>query len=329
MTSRDNTIVDTVPSRTYHHELDIPANSLPVYDWEVDETIPFDELIISWNALRPLYGEYRIDVALRVEGAWSPFLHYASWGGQGQSGGDCRSDEFHLKIYQDIIALSEGLLASGFRIRLTLAGGAGIEDFYSLQACATRIEGMQSVSRFEAANPVDLHVPLISQFSLPHARRGDMCSPSSTSSVVSYLKGINRIDPVAFAIYSRDEAFDIFGNWVLNTAQASSVLGSGWRCWVERLAGFGDIYNRLKQNIPVVVSVKGSLPGSRFPYTNGHLIVVKGYNPETERVLCMDPAFQADEDTAVEYSLSDFMDAWSRRRRIAYLFEKRKNELFS
>ena len=114
---------------------------------------------------------------------------------------------------------------------------------------------------------------------------------------------------------------DIFGNWVLNTAQASSVLGNKWQCWVERLAGFGDIYDRLKNNLPVVVSVKGPLPGARFPYTNGHLIAVKGYNPKTEQVLCMDPAFQADEATAVAYNLSDFMDAWSRRRRIAYVFE--------
>ena len=151
-----------------------------------------------------------------------------------------------------------------------------------------------------------------------------MCSPSSTSSVAGYLMGANRIDPVSFALHARDEAFDIFGNWVLNTAQASSLLGSSWRCWVERLGGFGDIYSRLKRNLPVVVSLKGALPGARFPYPNGHLIVVKGYDPRKERVLCMDPAFSDDAATVVDYHLPDFMDAWSKRRFLAYLFEPRR-----
>ncbi|HEV8052168.1 MAG TPA: C39 family peptidase, partial [Parachlamydiaceae bacterium] len=99
-------------------------------------------------------------------------------------------------------------------------------------------------------------------------------------------------------------------------------LGKKWHCWVQHLTGFDDIHARLRANMPVVVSVKGPLSGSALPYSEGHLLVVKGYNHKEKQVICMDPAFADNESTNVSYDLDDFMKAWSKRGCIAYIFEK-------
>jgi hypothetical protein len=74
------------------------------------------------------------------------------------------------------------------------------------------------------------------------------------------------------------------------------------------------------QNTPVIASVRGPLPGSALPYAKGHLLVVTGFDAETQNVLCMDPAFPSDAATQTAYPIADFVAAWNRRGNIAYIF---------
>lgn len=309
-------------SVTYHHYLSDLEPDLTSYIWQQSDVISFDELIVSWNVMRPQYGEFTISVSVEINEMWSPWFPYATWGSEGQKGGNVKATRFPLQIAQDIIEMVDGQKATGFRVRIEAKEGASLDEFYSIHACASSIADIIPDKAVHASASIDLKIPLISQMMLSHPRHRDMCSAASTSSVVSYLLHKNRIDPVSFALQARDEAFDIFGNWVLNAANASAVLGKKWHCWVQRLKGFNDIYARLSANIPVVVSVRGPLEGSALPYNQGHLLVVKGYHPKEKKVLCMDPAFPEDEATNVSYHLKDFMEAWSRRQCIAYLFEK-------
>jgi hypothetical protein len=303
---------------TYHHFPKIEDGSA-LYVWE-QESISFDELIVSWDAMRPQYGQLVISIAVKLGEMWSPPFQYALWGSEGQKGGNVNDPSFPLRIKEDLLELLDGHRAAGFRIYLEAREGAHLDEFYSIHACASVRSDIFLKTEIAADYSIDLHVPLISQMKLKHPRHEDMCSSASTSAVVSYLLNINRIDSVFFALQSYDETFDIYGNWVLNTANASAILGKKWRCWVQRLTGFDDIYDRLRANTPVVVSVRGPLPGSALPYNQGHLLVVKGFQPKEKRVLCMDPAFPDDEKTNVSYDLKDFLEAWSRRQNIAYLF---------
>ena len=108
---------------------------------------------------------------------------------------------------------------------------------------------------------------------------------------------------------------------MFNAAQAAVELGPNWNCWVERLSSFNDIYGRLHQGTPVIVSIRGPLPKSALPYAKGHLIAVVGYDPEKKEVICMDPAFPKNAQTLIGYNASDFIQAWNRRGKIAYVFE--------
>lgn len=318
-----NTSLETVQSTvTYHHYISDIESESTSYTWEQPDVISFDELIVSWNVMRPQYGEFHVSISVKIGEMWSPWFLYATWGSESQKGGDIKATRFPLEIQQDIVKMVDGQKATGFRIRIQAVSGAILDEFYSIHVCASSITDVYPEKNFNANYSIDLKIPLISQMILTHPRHRDMCSAASTSAVISYLLNKNRIDPVFFALKARDEAFDIFGNWVLNTAHASAVLGKKWHCWVQRLTGFEDIYTRLRASIPVVVSVKGPLPGSALPYNQGHLLVVKGYHHKEKKVLCMDPAFGDDESTNVSYDLKDFLEAWSRRQCIAYLFEK-------
>lgn len=318
-----------LPTITYHHSLSTVELNAPSYIWEEHDTMPFDELIISWNMMRPQYGEFKIQTSVKIANEWSPWFLYASWASNGQKGGNVSTGEHPIQIQQDLLQIVGGSKAEGFRILIEASEGALIEECYSIHACISSIADLFPESNAKNPYHIDLKVPLISQMMLPHPRHRDMCSAVATSSAISYLLNKNRIDPIFFALQARDEAFDVFGNWALNTAHASAVLGKNWQCWVQRLRGFDEIYAKLYAGIPVVVSVRGPLTGSASPYNQGHLLTVKGYLPKEKKVLCMDPAFPEDAATNVSYDLQDFMEAWSRRQYIAYVFQRQESKNLS
>lgn len=271
-----------------------------------EDIAPFDELILTWNGKRPSSGNYFFYIRLKTD-EWLPYLLYASWGADGQSS---------FSEGQDVVRVS-GQKATGFEVKVRAAGGAPIEDLRSLHVYVNQ-EGPQNPASI--LETIQLDVPGLSQRTLSHPRAKDLCSPASTSVVVRYLAK-HYVDALEFAAGSWDGGFDIFGNWVFNVAHASSLLGPTWNCWVQRLQSFDDIYARLRKKTPVIVSVRGPLQGSALPYTQGHLMVVIGFDAVNERVLCMDPAFPTNKETLTSYPLQDFIVAWSRRGFIAYIFE--------
>lgn len=290
-------------------------------NWKEENLSPFDELMVSWNAARPTDGAYHFYVSVKTD-EWSPWMLYASWGSEGQSSFSAKNQEGSVRVFQDALEVVKGEKASGFQIKIVPEGNALLENVYGLHVYmnSERLqEPKESSSYFQE---IYLQVPGLSQMTLNHPRHADLCSPTSSTAVSRYLSKNKAIDPVSFANSAFDHGFDLFGNWVLNVAQASSELGREWSCWVERLSGFEEIYHRLHQGTPVIVSVRGPLAGSALPYAKGHLMVVIGYEPLQKRVLCMDPAFSSDEQTHVFYDLSDFVQAWNRRGRVAYIFSK-------
>lgn len=284
-------------------------------EWKKENIPAFNELILTWNGQRPHIGKFLIYVSLKTD-SWSSYQLYGSWGVDHQS--SFSSLESNIKVYQDVVEVKNGLKATGFQVRLEPVDGAKIDDLRSMHVYTNS----QSVLAAEPVyKTVSIAVPGLSQRILSHPRASDLCSPTSTVAVIQSLTK-QGIDPVDFASKSLDMGFDIFGNWVLNLAECSTRLGKSWNCWVQRLNGFPDLYERLMQGTPVVVSVRGPLIGSALPYAKGHLLVVRGFDAQERMVLCMDPAFPANSETHHSYPLSDFMEAWNRRGFISYIFDR-------
>jgi hypothetical protein len=306
-------------SQISHHSMTEKAQIESSYIWQEDHLQLFDELIVSWDAQRPEKGSYTIAVSL-FNKTWSPWLDYAFWGVENQYTYDQYDAEGTFKTYQDAVEMLNGEKATGFKICIKANDGASLEPFRNLHACTTALkEHLVSEGDRESAF-IELPVIGLSQIALPDERNMRLCSPTSTTAVINFLSPTLQVDPLTFADAIRDSAFDIYGNWVLNTAQASYLLGPTWSCYVARLTSFDQILQHLNKGIPVVVSVKGPINGGADPYASGHLIVVRGYDPESQKVLCMDPGFPQDQLTLMNYSLEDFMTAWRRRSGIVYLF---------
>ncbi len=288
--------------------------------WKETHLAPFDELMLSWNGPRPSKGTYLFYVSLKTNG-WSPWLLYASWGSEGQSSFLSTTPLAPVRCYQDTVQVLGGNKATGFQIKIVSEGGAAVDQLRELHVYCNGDRTQEST--LSDSEPISIPVNGLSQMAIDHIRRKGFCSPTSTAAVVRYLLHTNAIDPISFAEHCWDSGFDIFGNWVFSVAQAAVELGPEWSCWVERARGFDSLYERLQQGTPVVVSIQGPLSGGAQPYQNGHLVVVRGFDPVQQKILCMDPAFLSDEETLVSYDLADFLQAWNRRDRLAYVFIKK------
>lgn len=290
-----------------------------IYVWEQRNLLPFDELIVSWEANRPLKGFFLISVSLFTTD-WYPWLDYAFWGHSDQYTFHQQLSNVPYRTFQDTIEILGETKATGFKIRIIAKEGASLKEFRTLHACITDMKGHYVIKDSGKYDSIHLDLDGLSQIVLEDPRHMRICSPTSTTAVIRYLSKVSGFSPLPFADRVWDSTFDIYGNWILNIAEAAHVLGSTWHCCVARLDGFNQIVESLMNGYPVVVSVQGPLPGSAQEYKSGHLIVVKGYEACEQKVLCMDPAFPGNHFTHVGYALDDFLKAWNRRHRISYLF---------
>lgn len=311
----------TAASEIFHFSLEPMAKRSLECTFEKEEVDPFDELIVSWNANRPVSGFYLIQLSAYTT-EWSPWIDFAHWGATDQYTFKHVFSEKHLQVFQDALELLDGHKALGFRVQVIAKEGANLNEFWSIHASTTCKSKHVLIGDFSPPKPVEIPVLGVSQMALPDPRAHRLCSPTSTTAALRFLIESHGLSPLLFADQVRDSAFDIYGNWILNTAQAAHELGEKWFCYVSRLNGFEGIYNHLKDGCPVVVSIRGPLPGSALPYESGHLLVVRGYDPNSQEVMCMDPAFPRDELTLVRYKLEDFLIAWRRRLGLAYIFER-------
>lgn len=289
--------------------------------WRKENVNGFDELLLSWKAKRPETGNYLFLVRVKTAD-WSPWMRYAEWGKDVQKSFSEDYPEACVKIFQDTVNTQKDVLGTGFEVKALALEGANLKDLEALYVCTSNFKNFAQHTGNLSLESV--RIPAIngqSQIILPHPRGIDMCSPTSTSTVINFLLGSKKVDPLDFASHVRDMGFDIYGNWALNVAEANNVLKDKYSCRIERLNGFEHLHSYLKKNIPVVVSVKGPIPGAPLPYNYGHLMVVMGFNQEEQRVYCVDSAYDSNDKTIVSYALADFLKAWGTRRNLAYVFK--------
>jgi len=295
--------------------------------WIEQDTHSFEELLVTWNAMRPKYGHYSIYVSVNT-GKWSPWLLYAQWGKNFQKGFISTKENTAVRVYQDAIETLGGKIGNGFRVKIIAENGADISNIRSIHVCASSpslISPKTNALKINTSYLLD--VKGLSQMALMDERRNRLCSPTSTTAIVRFLKNEENLNPILFAESCWDSSFDIFGNWVFNVAEAfNQIRNPSYSCWVERLDSFQNILESLKEGFPVVISVRGPLPGSAQPYKSGHLLSVIGFDNKTNEAICMDPAFDNDKETRVRYKLDDLLKAWSRRKNVAYIFRNSMKE---
>ncbi len=284
---------------------------------DIEAVSPFNELLLSWNATRPKVGDFLLSFRLKAA-QLHDFMPYASWGVSGQKSFTVEVPSIVVK--QDTIVLREGL-ASGFSVKVEAHNGADIKNVHALISSYTD-HTKHCIKPFELPQDrLQLDLLTLSQRKVDHPRKNDLCSPTSTCALCSFLTK-KVLNPLSFATNIWDSTADIYGNWVFAIAEASHHLGDKWLAYVARLTSFEEIITNLKNDIPSIISVRGQLPGSPVAYTSGHLLVVTGFDGFTNKIFCMDPAFHNESEASVAYDANDLFAAWKLRGGIAYIFKK-------
>ncbi len=300
----------------------------PKIIWKKKTPQPFKELILSWNAFRPTRGVLVIYGSLLVDGKWSDWHKLATWGRSLQKT-FLNDTHPHVHTKHCRIEVQNDRMATGFRAKVEFKGGAEAKVFKAFFACMSDFALRREIVPRNLPSVMIKNVPRQSQMVLPHERCKDLCSPVSTSLLVTYFKqtltgrqftrGLERYaQEFAHNAHDQNPSFDIYGNWILNTAHAFHEAGGNVYFSVRRLNSFYDLYALLKKKTPVAVSVR-RLQGGATPYANGHIMVVVGWNAKRRRVICVDPAFDANHRTLKSYPIHAFLKAWGRSNNLSYV----------
>lgn len=283
----------------------------------------FNQLIFSWNAFKPIQGYFSFYAQVRDAKTkkWHEWHKMVDWGGtiaQSYCTKGTKTEYKHVRL-----EVPHNQTTDGLRIKIIPLNAADLSCIHALGVNISNSAHFKSPTQVPHLPSVCItNIPQQSQMILPHPRAEHMCSPTSCSMLVSYLNK-KPIDSLRFAHNVYDQGLDSFGSWPFNTSYAYEQCGGSIYFHVARLNSFSDLHAKLKQSIPVVVSVRGALEGAPREYKNGHLILVIGWDQQTEKVICHDPAFDTNQQVTTRYSFDAFSKAWGRSHNLAYLAEKK------
>jgi hypothetical protein len=300
-------------------------------DW-IPVAFPFDELVASWNAETPATTWIKLEMQARGPGRETKFytmmtwasgdtdIHRTSLPGQRSADGDVNIDTFKR-------AAGAAPLDS-YRLRVTLFQRSGSTATPKVQMLAAMVS---TPFKYGIPSPfdgsaIDLQVPGLSQ----EVHKGEFpqydgggeawCGPTSTAMVLGALgaspsddelerfPGPGYGDPqVDYAArYTYDWNYKGAGNWPANVAYASRF---GLEGFVTRLRSLSEAQRFIVASIPLVASINGELPGFLFGKTNGHLLVIRGFDANGN-VIANDPAAKTNELVRKTYGRADFERVW-------------------
>lgn len=284
---------------------------------------PFTQLIFSWNAQRPEQGYFSFHIQVRNAETkrWGVWHHIGDWGRDVQQSYLSKSDGFSSFVHVRL-EIEEKNVADAFRIKIIPHQHASLSLVHSY---AVAVSDFNQFKPEQSLNNVleSVHIEGISaiaQFGLEHEDNGRICSPVSCAMLVDFLTDIQQ-DPMDFARQSFDTGLNVYGSWPYNIAHAFECCAAQAYFFVRRMNAFADIHQQLMQGMPVIVSVRGTLPGALKAFPHGHLMLVVGWDNETREVLCHDPAAEKRDAVFKRYPIIDFMRAWERSHRLTYQVE--------
>lgn len=285
---------------------------------------PFTQLIFSWNAYRPSNGQFHFYVRVRdaKTKSWDQWHKMVEWGSDKQKSHFSRGK--HSVYTYARLEMHDGRKGDAFQVKAECKGKVNLGALKGIVVAASDFtqfepEPYKKRGKGLASYVIESIYPK-SQMMIDHPRANMLCSPTSLSMVVESLTG-KSIEPLCFAEKVYDEGLGVFGNWGFNMAHAFEHVDENVLFYTTRLSSFRDLYEILKQDMPVAVSVRGDIKGARKEYNNGHLLVVVGYDAKYGKVLCYDPAFDSHEEVPQAYNVHDFIVAWERSRRLTYKSE--------
>lgn len=311
----------------------------------VTTSVAFDEVIPSWQATTPGKSAIRVQVRGRTadgkNSSWDNVAFWAaadtSWKRHTYSAQPDDLGRMSVDTWQATTPMTS------WQVRVDLLRPVGGKKSPSVQRISGVTSKLATATWFPASPPGAnnraksalgkvLAVPQYSQM----VHRGHYpqwggggeawCSPTSMAMVLGYygalpLKnqgantwgGMNSAHTDAVVDFSARATYDHTyrgaGNWAFSTAYAGTRGRDGW---VTRMRSLTEVEQQIAAGTPVVVSVRfarGELPGAPIRATNGHLMVVVGFD-QAGNVVVNDPAAPTNSSVRRTYPRAAFENVW-------------------
>jgi Peptidase_C39 like family len=286
---------------------------------EVSTPFNFKDAISSWNASTPAGSWVEIQFRARYGSRWSKWFVLGIWASddstvrrhsvqsQNDSDGSVAADTF--------VSLNKEETTDKFQLKFRLFSADGVSTprvRNASVAYSTAAPKSASVSTGNRALwNTFINIPKYSQMVYPNG--GSVwCSPTSISMVLAYLdKYTGDCEPRVRAAVDGvfDWIYDGHGNWPFNTAYAAA---QGYEGYVARLTSLAKAEEYVAEGIPAIMSIawgKGELTNSDVDSTNGHLLVLVGFDLSGNLII-NDPASPANESVQRTYLRSQFEPLW-------------------
>ncbi|MCX5690663.1 MAG: C39 family peptidase [Planctomycetota bacterium] len=308
--------------------IEVPA----VYESPIiASTLGVEQLAVSWNADVPPRTGMWVEVRVRADpdAMWSDWLLL---GGAGSIACPSPRTQTPAGLKVDVDILTNKTWFRDAQLRISAAGEGKVQlhriDIVRSLAFSRIASGLRKERLSNAPNwtklglpsSVQLDIPFLTQKTSRPELSGRLCSPTSVAMVVSWAQSPVSVETVANAAY--DAPHDIYGNWPRNV-QAAWEQGVPGK--LVRIGTLKDAWRLLAAGVPIVASIKSKpseLAGAPYSETDGHLIVLRGYDSDGN-FLVNDPAGSDAAKGQLVYARRDIATVWlTNGRGTAYLFTK-------
>jgi len=298
----------------------------------------FEQALLSWN-VQPAEGT-GVCVELRVResssDAWSDWLYVGDWGEvipppiyvrTSEPGGPRVEPDAPKRVAIDGAQIDVDYFSSErlwrqaqFRVRTDCAEDAQNRRVRLRRfACCFSRRTDEPASKLElpAAAIRRLDVPFRSQKTVREDLADRICSPTSVTMAMAY-RGVE-VDTVDAADRIYDAAHSIYGNW---TRAVQGAYSFGVPGYLQRFSDWNEVASKIAEGTPLVISIAaqaGELDGAPYPKTDGHLLVVCGFD-EHGNVQVNDPAARTPEAGRLVYRRDQLERVWMARGGTAYVF---------
>jgi hypothetical protein len=256
---------------------------------------------------------------------WSKWYNMGIWAsgtetvqrhsGSTQADADGRVDVDTLKIGR----ASSLRTATGYQLRVGLFSTTRTGSVPSVRNAAvvvsTKAVASATVSQGSSARwGKVLNVPECSQMVYPDG--GEVwCSPTSVSMVLNYWAGGSAacsyaVSAAVDGVY--DRVYDGHGNWPFNAAYAAGTAAGKREAYVTRFTSLAQAEEWIAAGVPVIMSIswgRGQLTGAPISASNGHLVVLAGFDARGNPVV-NDPAAPSNEAVQRTYQRAQLEKLW-------------------
>ena len=286
---------------------------------EISTAFNYQEAITSWNASTPTGSWVEVQFRAQYGTRWSKWYILGIWASDSSTVArhsvNAQGDSDGFVAVDTFISSNKKETTNKFQLKLRLFSTNGSATPSVRNASVAYSTSAPKTGSISTGNPALwntlINVPECSQMVYPDG--GEVwCSPTSTSMVLGYLNHDTgpcepRVRAAVEGVF--DWIYDGHGNWPFNTAYAATF---GYEGYVARFTSLARAEEFVKAGVPVIMSIawsKGDLTGSDIDSTNGHLLVLVGFDASGNPIV-NDPASPANETVQRTYLRSEFEPLW-------------------